>query len=59
MEALIRLKEASAPALSQATAIRGAAMNAGLGRLVALNYAIRVGEARQTLYRPVARVLGG
>jgi circadian clock protein KaiC len=59
LEALIRLREAAPPALAQATSIRGTALNAALNRLVVLNYAIRVDEAGQTIYRPVGQVLGG
>jgi circadian clock protein KaiC len=59
MEVLIRLKEAAAPSLAQATNVRGAALNAALSRLVNLNYAIRIEEAGQTVYRPVGQVLGG
>jgi circadian clock protein KaiC len=58
LEALVRLKEAASPALARATTVRGAALSAALARLVALNYVIRVEEAGQTVYRPVARVLG-
>jgi len=59
MQTLVRLKEATVETLVQASGLRRPALNAALDRLVALNYAIRVGEAGTEVYRPVVRVLGG
>ena len=58
MNTLVRLKEAPIETLLPATGLRRPALNAALDRLVALNYAIRVGEAGREVYRPVVRVLG-
>ncbi|HEX5417093.1 MAG TPA: ATPase domain-containing protein [Chloroflexota bacterium] len=59
LQTLVSLKEATAPVLAEATGLRRPALNAALDRLVALNYAIRGIEERQTVYRPVAQVLRG
>lgn len=58
MQTLTRLKEAPVETLVEATGLRRTALNAALDRLVALNYAIRVGEAGREVYRPVVQVLG-
>ncbi|HVB96965.1 MAG TPA: ATPase domain-containing protein [Chloroflexota bacterium] len=58
LRALIAAQESTAEALALATGLRRQALTAALERLVALNYAIKVDEHGQTLYRPVARTLG-
>ncbi len=58
MQALVALKEATADAVAGNTRLPRAVVDRALARLVALNYAVQVMEAGQTVFRPLARALG-
>jgi circadian clock protein KaiC len=56
LQTLIALKEATIPALAQATGLTPSVLNAALDRLMALNYVVRiVPEGGQPTFRPVVR----
>ncbi|MHB1416492.1 MAG: ATPase domain-containing protein [Chloroflexota bacterium] len=57
LRALIELREGTAEAVAQATHFRRPEATAALNRLVALSYAIRVGDGGQAVYRPVEQAL--
>jgi len=59
LSVLVRLGEATAPALAQQSGLPESALTPILNRLLSLNYAFRVVEGGQTVYRPVAQPLGG
>lgn len=59
LQALLDLREATAEELAGRTGLRRPDLASGLDRLVALSYAIRVTVEGRTIYRPVARPLGG
>ncbi len=58
LRALIAAGEVTAEALANRTGLRRPTLAAVLDRLLALNYAIRVTEHGEQIYRPVARLLG-
>lgn len=57
LQTLIALKEATIPALAQATGFTRPVLKDALDRLVALNYVVKTVNAEgQTVYQPVARI---
>ena len=59
LDALVRLRQASAPALSARTGIQPEDVARALLRLVALDYVVRVGDGEEvTEFRPIARGTG-
>jgi len=58
LQLLLDAGEVAEEAIAAVTAVKGPHLARVLARLVALNYAIRVVEQDQTVYRPTARVLG-